>query len=92
VSRGIFCNNFDEKKLKLEEQRIKIIRIDDLELNPMKETSKQLKKIKNFLTPLDHDLVDLKKMGLLCDDRLINLVNYVFWPRGFVPKNVKNHN
>jgi len=122
VRRGILCNNFDEKKLKLLEQRIKIIRIDDLELNPIlikidieggevsalkgmektlklnhpvliiERNKKTIEKIKNFLTPLDYDLVDLKKMGLLCDDRLINLVNYVFWPRGLVPKNVKNLN
>ena len=122
VRRGMFCNSFDEKKLKLEEKRIKIIRIDDLELNPilikidieggefsaLKGMEKTLKRshpvlilernkqtferIKNFLTPLGYDLVDLKKMGLLCDDRLINLVNYVFWPRGLVPKNVKNLN
>ena len=122
VGRGMFRNNFDEKKLKLEEQRIKIIRIDDLELSPilikidieggelsaltgMEETLKRnhpvlileshkqkIEEIKKFLTALDYDLVDLKTMGLFSDDRLINLVNYVFWPRGLVPKNVKNYN
>ena len=58
----------------------------------LKKNRQKVEKIKNFLTPLDYDLVDLKKMGLLCDDRLINLVNYIFWPHGLVPKNVKNHN
>jgi hypothetical protein len=55
------------------------------------ESHKQeIKEIMKFLKSLDYDLIDMRTMQLPLSDRLIPLVNNVFWPRGLEPKTTEN--